>query len=375
MGYYEHFKDIPHCNTIFNNHEFLSFSNHHILKANLVFEMVTLVTIFILLISLEIRKPKALLSFILFSYLLIKAFINIAFNEINIVDFIISHKFIVYLILGLMISDIKTSGWDSFGGLFKILLFGFFIKYLVSVLTGLNYRPSLFAENNFELMFLLIASITKHENINKLTTIELIIILCVFLLSGSRSGLVCLLFVFTIYNIKDLSIKSIMNLFALLILSTIVGFIFLSRMSSFNLESIDRFVFMQGFIDASEHKTILEHLFGSVVIEKIPQNVCSSFSYYSILFSHGDDGISCYSNIFHSFVLRCIYDFGVFGLIFSFYVLWNTINDKATIRGVISVIGVITLNGFSVSSLNSVYCTMGILFLILTSGSKNNGTI
>lgn len=344
-----------------------SYNEYNFLSVNYIFEMSILV-IFIT----GLRKNNYNIFFIalgLILYLVIRLFINNVYFDIGFKDLIVANKFVLYLIILSLLNTKDIFNVKRFDLFYKILLISLFIKYLLwHVFSGM--RPGIFAENNFELMFLLLVTISYINVFGKLSAKQYILLFLIFFMSFSRSGIVCLLFFVFILSLKKINIRTICSLILVFIVSCFAVFIFLDRIGAGGIDSIDRFIFFQQFLYSIKDWGYSDYIFGRYILEPLPNAVCSTLSFYETLFSNYSQNI-CYSVIFHSFILRCIYDFGFSGLILVFYYLYILIREHIQTRLSIIALGVIFLNGISVSSINSVYCFIGLLFILLTS-NKNS---
>lgn len=344
---------------------FASYSDVPILPTNAIYEL--LIIIIFALSSIRIRKSVALGMVFIAGYLIIKLLYNVFINEMNLFDFLMGHKFIFYLLVLLLLNESKTGSFNNFKSVYTIMLYCFLLKYGISIVLALYSRPIVFTENNFELMLILLCSIAKHEHIEKITKVEAITIAVIFFLSGSRSGALCLMFVYLIYSIKHLSL---INIIALAVGVVGLQWVIMERMGSSGLAGIDRFFFLLQFIESTRDWDI-QWLFGSFIVEPLPTGVCSELTYYQKLFSKDGNGV-CYSAILHSFILRSIYDFGFIGLYLTVFIFYKIMKFHLSMIGAIAATGLVLVNGISVSSFNSVYSMLGAVIIILVSNTKLN---
>jgi hypothetical protein len=114
---------------------------------------------------------------------------------------------------------------------------------------------------------------------------------------------------------------------------------------------------------------VSDWFFGSKFITPLPSSACQALSFYEQLFSRSGSG-QCYSVILHSFWLRIIYDFGLTGVLFVFFVFFSIL--KTNSYGHIernSLLVTMVLNGLSVSSFNSIFMVLS--FFILARERRN----
>ena len=119
------------------------------------------------------------------------------------------------------------------------------------------------------------------------------------------------------------------------------------------------------FFNEIENWSLWNYLFGSPIITSLTEETCTGLSYYSELFSNKGDQ-SCYSVIFHSFILRVIFDHGILGLFFLIHIVYRVLFLSGfSKRYVLTIIGVLLLNSISISSLNSVFSIFGLMIILM----------
>jgi len=150
------------------------------------------------------------------------------------------------------------------------------------------------------------------------------------------------------------------------ILFGVVIAVFIDRLDGRAVESIDRFKFLNNFVIETKGWRLIDYIIGAPRLSPLSENVCDNLRYYSSLFSLSGDG-SCYAVIFHSYILRAIFDHGVLGLLMLFYVVFYKLKISGyTQKDSLVFIAVLLLNGLSVSSFNSVYFVLVYVMFILT---------
>lgn len=246
----------------------------------------------------------------------------------------------------------------------------FLIKYLL-VTYVLGGRPFVFVENNFELVFLLMLLIAFLIRGNRLTVWHYAALIAIFLLSTSRSALVCLLAVLVLKESKFF-LKPKVMLTGLVVACASV-FVFISRMNpQLGIAAIDRVKFMLVFWD--EMKNPVHWLIGKPPMTPLSAESCLSLKPWDALYSHAGDG-TCYSVILHSYVLRAIHDQGIifFGILIAFYFLAFKKSNISTKFSAMILI-VLILTGLSVSSFNSIFAIIGIAYILLVANSHHART-
>ncbi|EKF9699383.1 hypothetical protein ACOCGM_003407 [Vibrio cholerae] len=344
----------------------LSYEKYHFIDPSWILE-ITLV-IFLLIYS-KPKEYKALVISMLFMFFILVSFIiNVGFVDVSVRDFLIAYKSLVYITVLGMISGKVFFHEDYIRRVFLFTIYVFFIKYALWHVFSDTNRPALLVENNFELLFLLLISSAYISQGFKVSKFEYIVILSIFILSGSRSGIMAFLTFWFIFEGLRYD-KWIINRFlAFILLSIFVLGVFLSRMDGLSLEQIDRISFLNNFFISIKHWDILNYFFGNFTLQPLSEESCRNLLYYKDLFSESNSNI-CYSVILHAYVLRTIYDFGLIGfgvIVYSLYTLLRI--NGLNVRTSSGVILVVLMNGLSVSALNSVFSALGILFLI---GGKN----
>lgn len=299
-------------------------------------------------------------------YLLLSFCYAVLLKGANVFDFLMIYKFFIYAIFFSFLINKRFLTVKQFLWFYEFLIGVFFIKYFVSLFIFKNPRPILFYENNYELMFLSLLFYMYYIVEKKVGFTHQFLLSAIFLMSGSKSGLLILLFILGIVNYQVLikRIYIIIPTFVLLIISIVT--IFKQRMGgTIDIEKIDRFKFLMVFVDEIREWSIINYLFGADRITALSAEACDKLGYYQSLFSYSGDG-SCYSVIFHSYILRAIYDHGIIGLILiSVFVYFVVTLSGFERKQALVVVGIALLNGLSVSSFNSVYFALGISFYLI----------
>jgi hypothetical protein len=145
---------------------------------------------------------------------------------------------------------------------------------------------------------------------------------------------------------------------------TLGFYVFLSRSSS--IEEIDRYKFMQIFFYETKDWSIFQYMIGAPRITPLSDYAQKALSPWENLFSYSGNG-DCYSVILHSYLLRVIFDHGIIGLICIIFFTYKILMMSNVNKKIIWVtIAIFMLNGLSVSSFNSVFFPISMIFLIGT---------
>ncbi|EPF5080520.1 hypothetical protein ACSSTY_001000 [Vibrio cholerae] len=344
----------------------VSYNSYNLINADISFEVLILLSF--LLIKKQISESAIIYLTVLY---LIYSFFMSQIRGANEIDFLLAYKSFFYIIILSFFCGKDLFYEDDVKKLYHMLLVFFFIKYVLWHIISHSDRPGLFSENNFEILFLLLLTIAIYRLNERLNLFEIMALTSIIFLSGSRSGSLAFLVMLIFLYIKEISLSTLIKLFMIGIISVGVGVIFILRMDINNLESIDRFVFLQSLLLSIKDFSIIEYFWGTKPLTTLPPVVCSQLSYYDVLFSKNNDG-TCYSVVLHSYLLRTFYDHGIVGIIFSFYALNRfLIRSNIEIRIRLATISIIFINGLSVSALNTVYCTLGLIILLSVYCKKN----
>ena len=344
------------------------YSRYNYLPSNSILELCLVV----LCILNQNKKPSRQiwfvgwvgLGFVLISFLMF--LIRRDFYDSNIFDFVIIYKVFLYIIL---LINVRKDFFSvhHLQVFFKFLVSFFFIKYLLSrFIFGIN-RPGIFVENNFELLLLISVFFLHVYHGLYLERFYKGAFFLVILLSGSRSGLVCTLFSYAMLILFKLDKKLLLKMLVFFILGAFSVVVFYQRLAGGDIHSIDRFVFLNIFLQEIRDFSFYNYLFGADIITSLSDGACSQLSFYSSMFSTSDSK-NCFSVVLHSFVLRSFFDHGLVGfflVLISFYYILTKSGYSKYFSFVIVLMFV--LNGLSVSSFNSVYA--GFSFFIFVSSS------
>jgi len=351
---------------------FLDYGRAHIINVSTAFDI-------LLILSVFIYKPKfadktsLLMFFIFLSYFFISFLIAIVFQGNHLLDFLLAYKAIFYFTILFYFERKTIGGKRRFYQLYKWLVIFFLIKYVSSVLLGLNDRPLLFRENNFELMLLALLFYLKCILFNNVKGWDVIAIIVIFLISGSKSAIPILFLVLASLYLKGLTWKKILSfsLIGIVFIGVFVSLL-LSKYGLSGLAGIDRIAFFRVFYLEMINSSILEVIFGHIRMSALSESSCNALYFYPGLFSFKNDG-SCYSLILHSFILRSVFDHGVAGTLMIFYSCHLLLTRAGyTSRVSYTFIGVMFLNSLSVSGFNSVFFALSMLVYIGFSPNKIN---
>ena len=342
---------------------------------NIFFELILFAYVII-----NIRKVRVDILWVLaISLLYVSASFSYAciVNGDHPLDFLTAYKAFFYLIflsfcLGKpFVSDNKVL-W-----LYNILLGSFLISYLVTVLFFKDSRPKLLGENNYEMMFFAIIIYLKHLKFNRFSWIETSLCFVVFILSGSRSGLVIFVFVLFAIYIKKINFKTVIVSIVLAIPALFaLYFVFMTRLKGGDVESIDRYRMLILFVKEISGWNWSNYLFGTPPLTNMSNLICTAgeFAYSLKNHSYKGDG-SCYSVVLHSYLLRSLFDHGLVGLAFISASVYTLLRKSFySIKESLVFSGIILLNSLSVSGYNSIFAMLGISIVLQTYNEANKHT-
>jgi hypothetical protein len=340
----------------------LAFGDYNFLNATPIFEIL----FFILALSSFFFSTKSkgaqVVQIMFIAYLIINYGLMVISETKDIKDFLQINKAFIYAPFLVMFLGANAISNKKAVSLFKVLLLAFLFKYLFSVLLGYE-RPGIFTENNFELSFLMLLYMAVSDSLGDKKMKYFLVLSFIVILSGSRSAMVALIVLYLVIFLRHLSIKIVLRLIPLTILSLLAVYIFVDRMVG-DVYTIDRVKFLDVFLLQIEGWSWYNYIFGSYPITSIDTTGCMLLAYYSSLFSYSGDG-SCYSVILHSYFLRVIFDHGLFGLctLITFYI-WIFKSAGVEKWKLVGFLALVFCNSLSVSAVNSVYFCLGLIFVL-----------
>lgn len=339
---------------------FFSYDTYNFLPSIFILEIVFLLMVFLVLKS--ISSQFLFFTLIAFFYVIFSFFWSVVLEGSNYFDFLKAYKAFFYIPMLSLFVGKDVFYVEHLKKLFIFLLFLFLIKYSYSLVLDftprMGSRPGLFVENNFELIFLILFFYLLFPFFSQKKVLLCLVLFVVFI-SGSRSAFLAFFSVcFFIYF--RFSIKSC---FALLLLSIIViglGItLFFERLDG-GIEDIDRFRFALIFLSEVQSWPWWKFFLGAHPLTPLSPSSCEALSYYSSMYSYSGDG-SCYSVILHSYVLRVIFDHGIFGFSFLLLFVWTSLNRSGySHRQILCVISVLIISSLSVSSFNNIFVAISL---------------
>lgn len=344
---------------------FVSITSYNIFFPNAVFELLLFTVIIVSFPHYQFSFTSVLIFFTSLFYFLWQ-FLNFKLNGTagTLSDFLMIHKVFIYMSFLVCVGRMRVINNETILLIYKVLSIGMFVKYSISHVFGIDDRPGFFTENNFEIMLLLFLFLAVIRIKKELTISSIIFPVVIILLSGSRSGILGMAAMFLFLDLSKYGVTRFRKFLASVFILALSAGLFILRLDNMSVEDIDRFKFFLVFIDEVQPWGMYEWLVGNPSITPLSYDSASFFNYYYLLFSDYDNNLG-FSVLFHSFVLRMLFDHGILGLLFVFISTWWILNKANLSRSeVFAVISVLVLNSTSVSSLNSIYAIWGIIFLL-----------
>lgn len=286
-------------------------------------------------------------------------------NQVPLYEVLIATKPVIIFIF--LFYSLSKTGFPSIPSnlatqIMKITCVLMFLKYFASLALGLNERPFLFHENNFELVIpLALLFCLKHKNL-----FFSFILISIILMSGSKSGIASLILLpIILYTYRQNLI------FKFLIFISFILFSYFIYVNFFEtLVSIDRVFFLTNILKFYD-TSLLNILFGNFQISPLQNGVCHALSYMTEKVSFDGEKYICFSRVINFTSIRLFVDFGfVFGLLI-FYFWFFALTKLFPFHNAVALFFIGLLNGLSVSGFGNIYFVIAML-LILSANKKKS---
>lgn len=313
------------------------------------------------------------LLLVLFLYILVKFIYFTVLSDLNIHEvsvgdlknFLYSNKFLFYLFLTGVMAGKNIFRRDFFTLTSYFLLIVMVATYAVKKIAFDIDRPTLFIENNFEMM--LVSLMVMADTIFRRRAFEpadykiLILLVICLALSGSRSAALTCLPVILMAHSKVSAKNMILGSIGILASLYFIVDTFASRSSSIN--EIDRFKFLIILLREMESFSLLNYLIGHVELTPLSASSCFELSYYERLFSSTGDG-QCYALILHSFFMRVLFDHGILTILFVYIFLFTAFRkSNYSTYETLLILTIPTASALSISSFASSFVAMPLAML------------
>lgn len=318
-----------------------------------------IINLFYLLLSIKFIKRFISVrhSFIWLIYLII--LIIVGLPNTHYLDFLISVKWIIFLILGVGFASQNLFSSVNQNLKYYRILTNIYLGFYSYLFFTSTYRQSIFLldESNFELLILFVPAI-YFIFLKKLLLTDIVKLAIIVLLCGSRSGL--LIFAVLAYLfIQSQSLAPIKKVFIFLFGGIFLTFFLLIR--EVNLYEIDRYKFFLYFISDLSNFELTEIIFGPTRFTPLPPEICNSLSFYDDLLSKGPNEEICYAVIYHSFILRILRDHGIIITILAFKTLFDIVSKTHSKKLGKFILIVVLINSLSVSGIANTFLWIGLL--------------
>jgi hypothetical protein len=291
-------------------------------------------------------------------YLFLKTLLLILYGTAGLPDFLLAYKAFFYLVLLVFFVGKSLFDGRQLARLATFLVVVFLAKYGYSVALGLADRPGVYMENNFELIMLMGLVYLAHPYLGARRHWVFAGLAVTVLLSGSRSAALGLVCVYVFRYLRTSNRTWPFHLAGVAAVGWAVLALFSERAAQDGGAQLDRLVFFQTFQYEVRNWPLWEFVTGAFPLTPLSPGSCGSLSFYDDLFSKTDPGI-CYSVIFHSFLMRAVFDHGLLGLVLLYGLLWLGLRRSGVaVRDAVALLGLITLSALSVSAFNSVFAAI-----------------
>lgn len=347
-----------------------------------IMDGIFIVTTIIVFLIRPFANPKAYAISLIFTiYFLIDLFVLYVFGQNNghftsglFKDFLYSDKYFVYVILlGVFVSS-QVFEEKTIRFLLITFITGCIIKYSYSIVLGIDDRPKLLLENNYELMMLLTLFVLNIaiDRWNKRRTPHYMVILVVFIvgLSGSRSAAIALLPIITLLYAKPTAGHFLAFLILAPVATALIVMLFEARIGASG--RIDRVAFFDVFIYELQSFKIWNYIIGVKPLSPLSPSSCHQLSYYQTLFSAQENG-QCYATVLHSYFLRSLHDHGIVGSVVPFFAIFYFLGGGKFSRGERwTLLSIGFLCGFSVAGIGANFVAFP---LALAAGLRRPATL
>jgi hypothetical protein len=341
---------------------------YNLLPAESVLEGVFLVATVLSMARIDVAARSFLLVALL--YVAVKVALIALTTSGASLDFVQAYKAYFYL-LGLAFF-VRKGLFDGrrLARFSCVLIMLFFAKYAYSVVGGLDARPGIYTENNFELVLLMGLFYLGFPYAGRWRHPFFVLLTATVLISASRSAALGLVIVYVGLYLRLRNRFWPLHVVGLAGLGAAVVAVFLGRDPQ-GLQTIDRFNFLQVFLWETRNWPIWEFVTGSYPLTALSPGSCSRLAFYVNEFSLSNTG-ACYSVILHSYLLRAAFDQGLLGLALLYVLVWlGLARSGAGRRDILVLLGVLTASGLSVSSFNNVFAA---LTLAIACGLRRRAT-
>ena len=248
--------------------------------------------------------------------------------------------------------------------MFRFALSLFALSYSYQLLNGVA-RPSVFEENNIELMGLFIYWIfAARFSRNK---IDHLLLGYVVIISGSITASVVLLVIVGAISLMEQRRNLLVAGF---IFSALIVFYLLYDRSISSINNVDRYHYLVLALSSmAEQGSVVTSIFGFPTATAVPEAVCELSPW-----KRTDAGI-CYSNAFQLSWARILWDHGILGVMLVAWLYYKTLIWRGLGQSSSSLIFIIAMiGGFSVSGVGNTYAAIAVAMIIMFRDKRGRNT-
>jgi len=346
----------------------VSFGSLNLLPAEGILE-IALFLAALAVLRLRMVGP-ALIAMSASAYVAASALIAVYIRHTDPLDFLQAYKAFIYVALLTPFVGRNLFSARAITCAFWMLSSVFVMKYGYERLLGgggkFSLRPTVFTENNFELIFLTLLyylAVTRGTARKALATI---LISAVVVLSGSRSAIIGLVIAVVAVQAVGFRAKHLLSTAVSAPIAILVAYYVFQGRSAGGIETIDRFRFLLVFLAEIDQWRWYNYLFGTAPLTALSPSSCAALSFWTNLFSFSGDG-KCYSVILHSYVLRVIFDHGVIGFTLLLAAIDFLLKRcQYTTKDRVVIFGVLLASALSISSFNNVFAALALAVYFAT---------
>lgn len=303
----------------------------------------------------QLRRRALLILIVAMIYVSLKYALMDVFRPADLRDFVQAYKAFIYLIPLSFFAGRRVFSASRVSNVTTLLLWIFLTKYSYAKLFGLDHRPGVFTENNFELILLIGLVYVSYPAFAGAAGVRFLALLGIVLLSGSRSAAIAIVAAYGFLHLRPRQRHFAAHVTAALTILALVVLLFAARSSGADLSAIDRYVFLQVFVREVSSWPLWQLATGSMPLTPLSSGSCFQLGYYEKLFSFSGTG-DCYSVVLHSYILRAIFDHGIIGLFLLYSALWMALSESGYAKfDRFGLLSIISASALSVSAFNSVY--------------------
>jgi hypothetical protein len=247
---------------------------------------------------------------------------------------------------------------------YRVALLVFVLCYSYQLLNGVA-RPSVFEENNIELMGLFVYWIYAARLSRK--KIDHLLLGYVVTISGSITASVVFLVIVGAIFLTEQRRKFIVAGF--IFSALIVSYLLYDRSIS-SINNVDRYHYVVSALSSmAEQGSVVTSIFGFPAATAVPEAVCELSPW-----KRTDAGI-CYSNAFQLSWARILWDHGILGVMLVAWLYYKSLIWRGLGQSSSRLIFIIAMiGGFSVSGVGNTYAAIAVAMIIMFRDKRGRNT-